>query len=124
MWTTQGPFDKTGRRWGGSLGPSKQHRTILPRMRLLRALLDGQGSSEAVARALLHSVKGAHAQQRSVRNGVYSELTRTSCAGFRRVSISFDGATHGGHEVQVGLLCDIGADFVVYVKPKARARGK
>ena len=65
----------------GKLRVRSVHRSVLPRLKLLRGLQATQGSSEAVARAITDGVHGVSAEQRSVRNAVYTDQARQACQG-------------------------------------------
>ena len=103
----------------GKTGVRKVHRAVLPRMQLLRRLLDTGGSSEAVTHALTAGVKGVASQQRAVRNAVYTDCARTLFEGCARLSVGWDGSSHAGRDVQMGIAYNVDEPATAYLKPAA-----
>ena len=103
----------------GRFRQRRVHKAVLPRMKLLKRLLDNNGSKEAIAKAITDGVKGVASQQRAVRNQVYSDLAREGFAGAGRISIDVDGSTHGGLDTQMGTAICLDSGFMVYLKPAA-----
>ena len=95
------------------------HRAVLPRFKLVRRLMETHGSSEAVARAITEGVHGVAAQQKAVRNAVYTDLARQGCRGGRRFAVGWDGSTHSGKDVSMGIAMNIDTTFMAYMKPVA-----
>ena len=89
-------------------------------MRLLRGVLDGEGSREAIAKALSHGTRGLAAQMRAVTSAVFLGKSRDAFAAASRVALSWDGSGHEGLDVNVGLALDVGTFLGTYLRPKVR----
>ena len=103
----------------GATGQRRVHRSFLPRVQRVRQLLATCGSDAAVMDALLGQGRGKAAQIRAVSNVLYNEAARDSFASARRVSVGWDGSTHGGHDVQLGYALDVQSKFAAYIRPTA-----
>lgn len=107
--------------WGPT-GQRRVHRATLPRLHLVQRLLSMNGSSEAITRALTGGLHGVAVQQRGVRNSIYTELARGSMAGSCLISLSWDGSSHGGHDMQITLAENVETGTMVYAKPTVRTQ--
>ena len=102
-------------------GKSQQrraHRCVHSRMKMLRILRETHGSDNAILSALSSGGHGKAAELRSLRNSCYTDEAREAFSQCNRVAPSYDGGTHGGNEVQVGVATDVGSHMTCYLKPK------
>ena len=101
----------------GKTGQRRIHRATASKMIMLRRLLDGHGSREAVGRALTDGNRGIGAQYQGVQNACYSETARRAFHSTRRLAVNWDGSTHGGLDMNVGFAVDVGTGFGAYFRP-------
>ena len=101
----------------GKTGQRRIHRATASKMIMLRRLLDGHGSREAVGRALTDGNRGIGAQYQGVQNACYSETARRAFHSTRRLAVNWDGSTHGGLDMNVGFAVDVGTGLGAYFRP-------
>ena len=57
------------------------------------------------------------AEQRSVRNAVYTDQARLACQGGSRFTVGRDGSAHSAKDVSMGIAMSIDSSAFVYLKP-------
>lgn len=101
----------------GPSGRWRVHHRPTARISLLAQLHAGMGSDNAISTALTGN-HGVAAQVRSVRNKLYLERSRLWFQDCAKLSIGWDGSTHGGRDVNVGYAVNLTTGRACCLQPK------
>ena len=103
----------------GKTGARECHRQQCKILAKLEAMAYVAGSDQTIISSM-GGPSGQAAQIRAIRNVVYMERVKSVMGGLKSVSISIDGSTHGGPEVQVGACTDVITGLTAYLRPQAK----
>lgn len=98
-------------------GKRRQRFAVLTKLDLIEKI-SGDGSSNAVSDAL-SLTRGLSSLIASIENDSYTAMAAPHLSGSWSVALHWDQSTHGGHDINIGMVLDCNSDRGAYMRPAA-----